>query len=244
MAAAEYDRRVKQRKLLIAANWKMNSPPQGWDAEGSPYKTRDEMDIVVFPTFVDIRSCLEKFLAVGGQYGRSEPQGAFTGDVSMKILASHGCTYVLCGHSERRKYHGETDEIVAAQVQAALEAGLHPIVCVGESLEEREAELQHPIVERQVRSIESPVIFAYEPVWAIGTGKTATAEQAQEMHAFIRSLLPEGAQAGTRILYGGSANDQNAAELLAQDDIDGLLVGGASLKPETFAKMIESAASL
>jgi triosephosphate isomerase (TIM) len=235
---------MKPRKLLLAANWKMHSPPQGWDGEGSPYIPREEIDVVVFPTFVDIRSCLEKFLTVGGQYGRSEPQGAFTGDLSMKILAEHGCTYVLCGHSERRKYHAETDEIVAQQVKSALGAGLHPIVCVGESLEEREADLQLPIVERQVKSIESPVIFAYEPIWSIGTGKTASAEQAQEMHAFIRSLLPEGAREGSRILYGGSANDQNAAELLSQPDIDGLLVGGASLKPEVFGKMVDVACSL
>lgn len=231
--------RVMTRKHLIAANWKMNSPPQGWDAENSPYKPREDVDVVIFPTFIDMRTCLEKFLVVGGQYGRNEPQGAFTGDVSMKILAEHGCTYVLCGHSERRKYHGETDEIVAAQVAAATEAGLHPIVCVGESLEEREAGREQEVVERQVRAAGKTSIIAYEPVWAIGTGKTATSAQAQDMHAFIRGLVPDSEK--TRILYGGSANDQNAAELLAQPDIDGLLVGGASLKPEVFAKLVDIA---
>ncbi len=234
---------MPSRKPIIAANWKMNSPPQGWDSETSPYKPHEKIDVVVFPTFVDIRFCLEKFLVVGGQYGRSEQSGAFTGDVSMQILAGHGCKYVLCGHSERRKYHAETDEIVAAQVQAAIAAGLQPIVCVGESLEEREAGIEKPIVERQVKSIPHPVIFAYEPIWAIGTGKTATSAQAQEMHAFIRSLLGDAA-ASTRILYGGSANEQNAKELLQQEDIDGLLVGGASLKPDVFGKMIETAAGM
>lgn len=219
----------------------MNSPPSGWDGEASPYKPHGDVDVVVFPTFIDIRTCLEKFLVVGGQYGRNEPNGAFTGDVSMKILAEHGAKYVLCGHSERRKYHSETDEIVAAQVEAAVAAGLQPIVCVGESLEEREAGIEQPIVERQIKAIKQHVIFAYEPIWAIGTGKTATSQQAQEMHAFIRSLMGDKADS-TRILYGGSANDQNAKELLNQEDIDGLLVGGASLKPEVFKVMIETAA--
>jgi triosephosphate isomerase (TIM) len=219
----------------------MHSPPQGWDADTSPYRSRDDVEIVVFPTFVDIRFCLEKFLVVGGQYGRSEPQGAFTGDISMKILAEHGCTYALCGHSERRKYHAETDEIVAAQVTSALEVGLHPIVCVGETLEEREAGREREVVERQVSAITQPVIFAYEPVWAIGTGKNATADQAQEMHAFIRSLLLRKNQEKSRILYGGSANEENAASLLAQPDVDGLLVGGASLKPEVFGAMVDIA---
>lgn len=234
---------MKQRKILLAANWKMHSPPQGWDAEASPYKAHDAVDIVVFPTFLDIRTCLEKFLVVGGQYGRSEPNGAFTGDVSMNILAEHGAKYVLCGHSERRKYHGETDELVAAQVEAALAAGLQPIVCVGESLQEREAGLEKPIIERQVQAIANPVIFAYEPIWAIGTGKTALPSQAQEMHAFIRSLLADRAES-TRILYGGSANAENAKELLEQPDIDGLLVGGASLKPDVFRSIVDTAASL
>ena len=234
---------MTSRKKLLAANWKMHSPPQGWDSEESPYKPIPEIDIVVFPTFVDIRSCLEKFLVVGGQYGRTEPNGAFTGDISMNILAEHGCTYVLCGHSERRKFHGETDELVASQVKAALNVGLHPVLCIGETLEEREQGRERAVVEAQLRAIphHPQLIIAYEPVWAIGTGKTASSAQAQEMQAFIRSLLPAELRETNKILYGGSANDQNAADLLAQPDIDGLLVGGASLKPDVFGKMVNIA---
>lgn len=228
------------RKPLIAANWKMHSPPEGWDAEDSPYRGRETTDVVVFPTFVDIRTCLEKFLTVGAQYGRPEQKGAFTGDVSMQILAGHGCTYVLCGHSERRKFHGESDAFVAEQAKAALEAGLIPVVCVGETWEEREAGKAQETVERQVRAIGLPVTYAYEPVWAIGTGKTATPEDAQKMHAFIRSLLPADLSETTRILYGGSVKGSNAGELLTQPDIDGALVGGASLEPKSFREILDA----
>jgi len=229
------------RKPLIAANWKMHSPPEGWDAEDSPYRTRETTDIVVFPAFVDIRTCLEKFLTVGAQYGRPEPKGAFTGDVSMQILSGHGCTYVLCGHSERRKFHGETDQFVADQARMALEAGMIPVVCVGETWEERDAGRAQETVERQMRAVEGlPVTYAYEPVWAIGTGKTATPEDAQAMHAFIRSLLPSDLATTTRILYGGSVKGENAASLLSQPDIDGALVGGASLEPKSFREILNA----
>jgi triosephosphate isomerase (TIM) len=229
------------RKQLIAANWKMHSPPQGWDAEDSPYRSRDGIDVVVFPTFVDIRICLEKFLTVGAQYGRPEPTGAFTGDVSMQILAGHGCTHVLCGHSERRSFHGETDEFIAQQAKAALENSMMPIVCVGETWEQRERGEAEATVERQVRAINLPVIYAYEPVWAIGTGKTAQPEDAQAMHAFIRSLLPADLQETTHILYGGSVKPDNAKALLTQPDIDGALVGGASLDPKSFRDIVDAA---
>jgi triosephosphate isomerase (TIM) len=219
----------------------MHSPPQGWDPDDSPYRSRDGVDVVVFPTSVDIRSCLEKFLVVGAQHGRPEPKGAFTGDISMQILAGHGCTFVLCGHSERRTYHAETDAFVAEQARAAAAAGLIPVVCVGESLSERDAGKAEDVVRRQVSAIDVETVFAYEPVWAIGTGKTASPEDAQRMHAFIRSLLPEARRETTRIVYGGSVKGDNAQALLSQPDIDGALVGSASLDPKSFREIVDAA---
>ncbi len=232
---------MPRRTPLIVANWKMHSVPQGWDGEDSAYRARPGVDVVVLPTFVDIRTCLEKFLVVGAQYGRPEPFGAFTGDVSMQILAAHGCTFVLCGHSERRLYHGETDAFVAEQVRSAHAAGLTPIVCVGEKSQERDNGQARSIIERQVRAIPLPAVFAYEPLWAIGTGNAATSVQAQEMHAFTRGLLPDEVQATTRILYGGSVKPGNAPAFLGESDIDGLLVGGASLDPKSFRAIVEAA---
>jgi triosephosphate isomerase len=229
--------------MFLAANWKMHSPPQGWDGEDSPYRTRVDKDVVVFPSTLDIRTCIEKFLIVGAQYGRPEPRGAFTGDVSMQLLAEHGCRYVLCGHSERRNFHSETDAFIAQQVKAAMDAGIEPILCIGETDTEREKGQQKEVVARQLQNMPCPTLIAYEPVWAIGTGKNATPEQAQEMHAFIRSLLPSDAQATTRILYGGSVKPENAADLLRQSDIDGLLVGSASLDPKLFRSIVDITAS-
>lgn len=229
------------RTPLIAANWKMHSPPQGWDGDDSPYRVRPGVDVVVFPTSLDIRTCLEKFLIVGAQYGRPEPRGAFTGDVSMQILAEHGCSHVLCGHSERRRFHGEIDEFVAEQARAAAVSGLIPVVCVGETAEERNRGQAEEVVARQVRAIGVPVLFAYEPVWAIGSGMSASAEDAQKMHAFIRGLLPENEREAAHILYGGSVKPDNAKELLAQPDIDGALVGGASLDPKAFGEIVQAA---
>lgn len=229
------------RTPLIAANWKMNPPPQGWNAEDSAYRTRDGVEVVVFPSSLDIPACIEKFLTTGGQAGRPELSGAFTGDVSIQMLANHGCKYVLCGHSERRSHHAENDEQVALQARAALEAGLIPIVCVGESADEREMGAAQQTVERQVRAIgETAVIFAYEPVWAIGTGKTATPQDAQDMHAFIRSLIPTERRDSALILYGGSVKPASAPELILQPDIDGFLVGGASLEPASFRAIVDS----
>jgi len=230
---------MSNRKLLIAGNWKMNPAPAGFDGPQSPYRQWDGIDIVIFPSFVDIPRCVNAGIITGGQWARPESTGAYTGDISMRMLKDAGCTYVLCGHSERRLHHGETDDSVAKQADAAIEAGLHPIVCIGETLEEREEGRAQEVVERQVRAMQQPVTLAYEPVWAIGTGKTATPEKAQEMHAFIRSLLTE--QEATRILYGGSAKPDNAEALLAQADIDGLLVGGASLDPESFRAIVNAA---
>lgn len=219
----------------------MNSPPQGWDGEDSPYRTRPGLEVIVLPTSLDIRSCLEKFLIAGAQYGRPEPKGAFTGDVSMQILAEHGCRYVLCGHSERRRFHGEIDAFVAQQAEAAVAVGLLPIVCVGETAEERNRGEAEAVVARQMKAITVPAIYAYEPVWAIGSGMSATPEDAQKMHVYIRSMLPEDQRETTRILYGGSVNAENAASLLSQDGIDGALVGGASLDPKAFATIVQAA---
>lgn len=237
------------KRFLIAANWKMNPPPLGFDAADSPYQPRPDVDVVVFPTFLDLERCIGAELETGAQCGRPEASGAFTGDVSMTMAKELGCTYVLCGHSDRRRFHHETDEDVAAQARAALEAGLIPIVCIGETAEEHDAGMARAVVERQAKSIpEEVTIIAYEPVWAISRGdpnKPATTPQdAQDMHAFIRSLLPPDTRDIARILYGGSMNEKNARELMSQADVDGGLVGGASLKPAAFGAIVAEAAAV
>ncbi|MFA6039450.1 MAG: triose-phosphate isomerase [Candidatus Peribacteraceae bacterium] len=233
------------RTPLIAANWKMNPPPLGWDAADSPYRPRPDVDVIVFPTFLDLAQCVDAEMNTGAQCGHPDPAGAHTGDVSVAMVSDLGCTYVLCGHSERRQGHGETDAFVAREAQAALDAGLEPVVCIGETQEERDAGKERDVVQRQFAALPSDVsVIAYEPVWAIGTGKNATPEQAQEMHAFIRSLIAPERRASVRILYGGSMNEKNAKELLGQPDIDGGLIGGASLKSESFLKIVEVAADV
>ncbi len=231
------------RKLLIAANWKMNLAPDGAFTEDSPYKTHSAVDVYVFPTSLDISKSVETGIITGAQCGRPEESGAFTGDVSMQMIKDTECIAVLCGHSERRQYHNESNDDVAAQAIAALEVGLHPVICIGETEEERDKGKEKDVIKAQLETLptESDIIIAYEPVWAIGTGKTATPEQAQEMHAFIRSQLPEDKQDSTRILYGGSMKPENAEELLSQPDIDGGLIGGASLKPDAFKQIVEIA---
>ncbi len=236
-----------KRTPLIAANWKMHAPPPGWDADNSPYRSRDGIDVVIFPNFLDIHTCVEHFLVTGAQYGRPEETGAFTGDVSMQLIAAHGCTYVLCGHSERRQHHEENDALIASEVEAAVHAGLTPILCIGETSDERELGQTKEVIERQLLSIlQFPVsnltslIIAYEPVWAIGSGKSATGAQAEEIHTFIRSLLPESVRTKVRILYGGSVKPENAAEFFAQENIDGALVGGSSLDPAAFESIVNS----
>jgi triosephosphate isomerase len=234
------------RTLLIAANWKMNPAPAGALEHTSPYHPRTDMDVVVFPSFLDIPACCHSEIITGGQCGHPEQEGAHTGDVSMAMLAQAGCRYVLCGHSERRADHNESDTDIGEQVIAALEAGLHPVVCVGETQAERKKGKEQEVVQKQINVLpmESDLTIAYEPVWAIGTGETATPEQAQEMHAFIRSLLPQDRQEKTRILYGGSMKPANAEELLSQPDIDGGLIGGAALDPAQFGQIIEIATGL
>lgn len=233
-----------QGRRLIAANWKMNPPPSGWAAADAPYRSRADVDVVVFPSCTDIPACVEAGVVTGAQCGRAEPPGAFTGDVSMTMLAAHGCRYVLCGHSERRKYHRETDAEVASQARAALAAGLVPVVCIGETSEERSHGKTRDVIRRQAESIPPSAVVAYEPVWAIGTGVTPAFAEAQEVHAFIRSLLPDDQRDVTRILYGGSVTPVNAGGFLGVADVDGLLVGGASLDPRSFAAILDAAAGV
>jgi len=238
---------------LIAANWKMNL----LQAEAAVWCRSLRSDlaggsgragVVVFPSFplipVVTRELAGSELAVGGQDLHPNEKGAHTGDVSGAQLADAGCTWALCGHSERRRDHGESDELVGKKAEAALRHGLRPMICVGETRDERHAGRTFEVLERQLRAALSfnPKTFAlaYEPVWAIGTGETATPETAQEAHAFLRRLLNglEQAADDISILYGGSVTPDNAAGLIAQADIDGFLVGGASLDPRNFLTII------
>ncbi len=238
------------RRLLIAANWKMHAPPAGWDAPDSPYRAREDIDVIVFATFLDLQRCIAAGLRTGAQCARPEECGAFTGDICMEMVKKIGCSYVLCGHSDRRQFHGETDAFVAEQAKAAVKVGLIPIVCIGENAEERKAKKTEEVLRRQLKPLKfsADIILAYEPVWAIsrGNGNTsaASADEAERVHAFIRSLLPSPLQQKIRILYGGSMKAANAAELLGKENIDGGLVGNASLKSEEFGKIVEAAAAM
>lgn len=238
------------RKFLIAANWKMNCAPEGAYEHNSSYQTHADVDVAVFPTYLDLRDCLEAKIITGPQFGHTEEHGAHTGDVSLKMCKDLGCLYALCGHSDRRAEHSETSAEVAAQAIAALEYGLHPIVCIGETLEEKKAGKTESVLCEMLEPLplESDITLAYEPVWAISRGDpntpAATPEDAEMIHAFIRSQLPEDRQEQTRILYGGSMKPENAKELLGQPDIDGGLIGGASLKPDAFGEIVEIAAML
>ena len=213
------------------------------------------VEIVVCPPFISLHAVKDVLagscIGLGAQNVYWEKSGAFTGEVSAPMLKSVGCAYVIIGHSERRTYFAETDETVNKRIFAALAEGLKPIVCVGETLEERESGKTFEVIKRQIEgglanlSVEqmASVVIAYEPVWAIGTGRTATPAQAQEVHAFIRKLLNDifgqTTAEATRIQYGGSVKPDNAAELMSQPDIDGALVGGASLKADSFEKIIK-----
>jgi triosephosphate isomerase len=247
------------RKKLIAANWKMYKTPQQAREFVTTFlplakgHTRDE--IVLCPPFVDIPAVAETVkgsdIGVGGQDMFWEKEGAYTGAISAGMLAAAGCTHVIIGHSERRQYFGETDATVNRKLQAALSAGLKPIVCVGEVIEEREAGLTDEVLRRQCgvafRDISGaeaiPIIVAYEPVWAIGTGKTATPELAVEAHQVIRAeaakAFGDGVASQMRILYGGSVKPENAKALMSQTEIDGALVGGASLDAKSFAAIVK-----
>jgi triosephosphate isomerase (TIM) len=257
------------RRPLIAGNWKMNAGGRESCtlARAVAERTRsgERVDVVVAPPFTAIAAVAHEIddargsidvsegfgVGVAAQNMHALTSGAFTGEVSASMLADSGATWVIIGHSERRALFGETDDGVAQKTKAALEAGLRPIVCVGETLKERDAGETLAVVERQTRAfmqhlVESPGtgVIAYEPVWAIGTGKVASPEDAQEVHAKIRELLAELSEEVaelTRILYGGSVKGDNAEGLLGQEDIDGALVGGASLDAEGFGKIVDAA---
>ena len=252
---------LRYRKTIIAGNWKMNL-----DAESAKQFIRDLKpaaikakwcEVVLCVPFLQIpaavRAARGAKIAIGAQNCHFEENGAYTGEISPKMLVDAGVKYVIIGHSERRRDNNETDATVNKKVLAALQAGLRPIVCVGETLEMRDNDVTLDAVRMQVKTALRGVMqdqlrrvtIAYEPIWAIGTGYTATAEQANEVNETIRATLREhyGARAAraVSILYGGSMNTGNAAELLAQPDVDGGLIGGASLKTESFEKIIEAA---
>jgi triosephosphate isomerase (TIM) len=251
------------RKPFVAGNWKMNTDSHSsvelakGVADGSVELAGRDVDVAVCPPYVYLqavaRAVSSSSVAVGAQDVYYEAKGAFTGEISASMLKDIGCAYALCGHSERRHVIGETDEVINRKVTAAIVGGLLPILCVGELQSEREAGQTEEVVTRHIKkglaglSAEkvSAVTVAYEPVWAIGTGLTATPEQAQEAHKFIRGLLAEiydGQLADEiRILYGGSVKADNAADLMGRADIDGVLVGGASLKVDDFVAIIEAA---
>jgi len=252
------------RKPFVAGNWKMNMNSQTSVelvkriAYGSVEMADQSVTVAVCPPFVYLQAVAKALsssnIAVGAQDMYFESDGAFTGEISALMLKDVGCSYCICGHSERRHVIGESDELINKKVTAAIGGGLLPILCVGELLEEREASRTNEVVTRHVKkglaglNAEKlqAVTIAYEPVWAIGTGLTATPDQAQEMHDFIRKLLGqmynEKLAAEIRILYGGSVKPNNAADLMSQKDIDGLLVGGASLKADDFLAIIQAAA--
>jgi triosephosphate isomerase (TIM) len=247
------------RRKLIAANWKMYKTPEqtrDFFRDFLPLVSQHDRDeIVVCPPFVNLTAAVESSrgtsIGMGGQNMYWEKEGAFTGEISSGMLLALGCTHVIIGHSERRQYFGETDDTVNQKLKAALEAGLTPIVCVGEVLEEREAGLTEDVLRRQcLRAFHAisgrkagKLVIAYEPVWAIGTGKTATPQLASEAHQLIRSeagkALGDDLANNLRILYGGSVKPDNAKSLMSEEEIDGALVGGASLDPKSFAAIVK-----
>ena len=250
------------RRTIIAGNWKMNMLASGVKAYSDELLPqvagfRKWCDVVVCAPFVLLPAALDTFkgtnVDVGAQNMSEHGSGAYTGEVSVPQLADLGVGYVIIGHSERREYYGETDESVNKKALAALDSPLQPIVCVGESLGQRETGVTFDLVSMQVKAALygvtaeqlRRVTIAYEPIWAIGTGKTATPEDAQEVcraiRAVVASLYGEEAARGLTIQYGGSMNEKNAHDLLAQPDIDGGLIGGASLKPASFAAIINAA---
>ena len=247
------------KRKLIAGNWKMNG-----SLAANETLVKALLQGIESPAACDVAVCVPapylaqvqalaaaSSIALGAQDISAQASGAFTGEQSAAMLKEFGVRYAIVGHSERRQYHGETDEVVAAKAAAALANGITPIVCVGETLAEREAGRTEEVVKRQLAAVIhvnghciSEIVVAYEPVWAIGTGVTASPAQAQAVHAVLRAQLHHAASehsAGIQILYGGSMNAANAAELLAQADIDGGLIGGASLKAPDFLQIIAAA---
>jgi triosephosphate isomerase len=250
------------RKKLIAGNWKMNlDVTESRDLAKSILEKTDKKyfeytDVLLCPTFVSLNAVGDVIrnsqILLGAQNLSYENNGAYTGEISASMLKSVGCEYVIIGHSERRKYYNETDEVVNRKINKTLEYGLKPILCVGETLEERENGKQNEVVQSQLTNDLNGiadlnnVVIAYEPVWAIGTGQNATPEQANEMHKHIRSVIVklynQSSADNIKILYGGSLNDKNCKELLSQSDIDGGLIGGASLKADSFIEIIKATA--
>ena len=250
----------KARKLIIAGNWKMNKTvAEALDLVGDlkiDLANVKEVDIVVCPPYTALsevsKAILDSNLRLGAQNMSENNVGAYTGEIAAVMLKEFSVRYVILGHSERRQYQKESDELISKKAQAVHAASLKPIVCVGETLAEREGNQTEKVLEKQVRGSLAGItkeqiaetIVAYEPVWAIGTGKTATTAQAQEAHAFIRNLLTklydEAAARRVRIQYGGSVKPANARELMSQPDVDGALVGGASLEPRSFSDIIKN----
>jgi triosephosphate isomerase len=248
------------RRPLVAGNWKMNGSRTEsaalLDGIRKGISAASRAEVAVCPPYILIPLAAEKLAgspaAWGGQNLSVHKSGAYTGEISGPMLSDYGCTYAIVGHSERRTLYGENDAMVAEKYGAAQAAGLIPILCVGETLQERESNQTEAVVARQLDAVLDKhgigsfknAVIAYEPVWAIGTGKTATPQQAQEVHRFIRSRLTardKTVAENTRILYGGSMKGSNARELLAQADIDGGLIGGASLQPEEFLTICRAA---
>jgi triosephosphate isomerase len=229
---------------LLAANWKMFKGPRETRAFSEAFEAPQGVEAVLCPPFVSLAAALEGGHTVFAQNVHWAEEGAFTGEISAPMLLELGVSGAIVGHSERRQYFGETDETVARRTAGALEHGLRVIACVGESLEERESGQMELVLRVQVEAIadaagaDDRLVIAYEPVWAIGTGRTATPEQALEAHAFIKTLLD------VPVLYGGSVKPDNAAELLAQEGVDGALVGGASLEVESFTAICQAAAGI
>ncbi|MCD7723774.1 MAG: triose-phosphate isomerase [Clostridiales bacterium] len=248
------------RKAVIAGNWKMNKTPDEAAVlinEIKPLVKDADCDVVVCVPFVDLHAALQAAagsnIAVGAENCHWAESGAFTGEVSAPMLKAMGVPYVIIGHSERRQYFGETDETVNKRVRAALDSNLKVILCVGEVLSEREQAVTFEVVGRQTKIALGGVsedelkniIIAYEPVWAIGTGKTATADQADEVNGYIRQVIAQlygkAAADSFVVQYGGSMNAKNAAELLSKENVDGGLIGGASLKAEDFSVIVKAA---
>ncbi|MCG8429300.1 MAG: triose-phosphate isomerase [Chromatiales bacterium] len=248
------------RQPLVAGNWKMNGSQESIKTLLSGIKSGmgrvNNAEVAVCAPAIYIPMAQAELqdsgVAWGGQDVSTEASGAFTGEISTAMLQDFGCKYAIVGHSERRTYHGESDQYVAKKYAAARAAGLVPILCIGETLEEREQGITEEVVARQLDAVIelegvaalANGVIAYEPVWAIGTGKTATPDQAQDVHQFIRGRVAAHDQAvadGVRILYGGSMKPDNAAELISKPDIDGGLIGGASLKADDFLGICEAA---
>jgi len=250
---------MNNRRPLIAGNWKMfktcSEAVETAEHLVKLVSACDDVDIMIAPPFTALAQVSKVVkgtcISLGAQNLFWEAEGAYTGEISPVMLVSAGCRYVIIGHSERRQYFGETDESVNRKIRSAVNSGLVPVLCVGESEKERELKETFSVLDKQVKKgLESfssrdlnTLVMAYEPIWAIGTGKTATAEQAQEVHDYLRAIIEKkfgnGLAKSMRILYGGSVKPDNIAELMSMPDLDGALVGGASLDPVTFSKIVQ-----